>query len=546
LLDAQGGAPNAIEIAPNCQPIFFSPTQTSQPNEPCEDANGAKNSNHRSDSNATAKAPSPEHPAPQTPADASETKGKRAHWRGEWITNFSGTSIVKSSLDAVECTSCDSTSCRALPPVERLVLSYVRAHVRVTKVVLDCGVCRNGCTFFRAPWPDTVEEPLFERGIATASMVAAVMTDHSKYGIPVYTQKKQLAEGNLTIPYGALLRWRGQGITAMAPVYKFMNERSQFVERLIVDDTRYLALKLDALPLEKKTINGRMWSKTDGTSFAIFGYAENWKASFLDTFIGQFVGIMIGDGYAGYPAFAAENGLEGLAGCNDHSRRKFCDAALLNDAQATHTVSEYSTIYKVESDAKKEQMSADELLHARQTIAKPAFERLRTALLKAQAHAVPRSALDRAITYFLRNYERLTLYLDNASIPMSTAFVERLLRSVAKVRKNSLFVGSVESGQQLAINLTLMASCQIVGICYYTYLLDVLPKVAGTGFPANRIEELVPDRWAELRGLGRHRPREDATWDLRTQLRSGRSPVANYRAKRLHEGLFMATGFPAG
>jgi hypothetical protein len=105
-----------------------------------------------------------------------------------------------------------------------------------------------------------------------------------------------------------------------------------------------------------------------------------------------------------------------------------------------------------------------------------------------------------SITYFLRNDERSTLDLDNASIPISAAFIERLMRSVAKVRKNSLFVGSIESGQQVAINLTLMASGQIVDICSYTYLLDMLRKVAGTGFPAIRIEELVPDRWAHFRG----------------------------------------------
>lgn len=96
-LDAQGGAPSALEIAPTCQPIFFSPTQTSQPNEPCATANGATSSTHRNDASATAKAPAPEQPAPQTPPDASKSKGKRAHWRGEWITPLCRTESAQTS-----------------------------------------------------------------------------------------------------------------------------------------------------------------------------------------------------------------------------------------------------------------------------------------------------------------------------------------------------------------------------------------------------------------------------------------------------------------
>ena len=37
------------------------------------------------------------------------------------------------------------------------------------------------------------------------------------------------------------------------------------------------------------------------------------------------------------------------------------------------------------------------------------------------------------------------------------------------------------------------------GVYYYDYLVDVLPKLAGTDFPASRLEELLPHRWAELR-----------------------------------------------
>ena len=105
----------------------------------------------------------------------------------------------------------------------------------------------------------------------------------------------------------------------------------------------------------------------------------------------------------------------------------------------------------------------------------------------------------RAITYFLRNEAALSHYLDNGNVPISTAALERMIRSVAKIRKNSMFFGSVESGDLLAVNISFMLSCKLVGACYYDYLVDVLPRLAGTDFPASRLEELLPHRWAELR-----------------------------------------------
>ena len=327
---------------------------------------------------------------------------------------------------------------------------------------------------------------------------------------PFIRKQRILSESDLQIPYKALLRWRTQGISLLIPVYTLLNEMSQTADTTLIDDTRLMALNPDADEFEEKTISGRMWGKTDNKTFAVFDYASNWKASFLDSFVDKFIGILVGDGYGGYPGFAEKHGLEGLAGCNDHARRKFAEASLLRDAKANEVLEIFETIYRVERDANNEKVDDDERKRRRNTDARPAFEKLRAMMNEVQNAYSAKSTMSRAITYFLRNYDRLTLYLDNGNVPISTAPLERMIRSVAKVRKDSLFVGSIGIGKLLAINVSLMLSCELAGICYYKYLLDVLPKLSGTDFPAARLDELLPDQWAKLRGIGRYGPKSAA------------------------------------
>ena len=60
-----------------------------------------------------------------------------------------------------------------MSPVKRRVVVLVREHLRVKLVVRERGVCKNGCSsFYLAPWPKNVEEPLIERGLATPSVIA--------------------------------------------------------------------------------------------------------------------------------------------------------------------------------------------------------------------------------------------------------------------------------------------------------------------------------------------------------------------------------------
>ena len=69
--------------------------------------------------------------------------------------------------------------------------------------------------------------------------------------------------------------------------------------------------------------------------------------------------------------------------------------------------------------------------------------------------------------------------------------VERAMRPVALSRKNSLFAGSDEGGENWACLASLIETCKLNLVNPQRYLTDVLTRLVN-GWPQARIDELMP------------------------------------------------------
>ena len=67
---------------------------------------------------------------------------------------------------------------------------------------------------------------------------------------------------------------------------------------------------------------------------------------------------------------------------------------------------------------------------------------------------------------------------------------------VALGRKNFLFVGDLEGGENLAVLHSLIATCEARDINPFAYLADVIARVQD--HPANKLDELLPGNWASI------------------------------------------------
>jgi len=70
---------------------------------------------------------------------------------------------------------------------------------------------------------------------------------------------------------------------------------------------------------------------------------------------------------------------------------------------------------------------------------------------------------------------------------------EAALRVVALGRKNFLFIGNDEAGENIAGLYSLVATCIAHGKNPVEYLTDVMVRI--NTHPQSRIDELLPDLW---------------------------------------------------
>ncbi len=171
-------------------------------------------------------------------------------------------------------------------------------------------------------------------------------------------------------------------------------------------------------------------------------------------------------------------------------------------------------MYRLERQARREGIGADELVRWRAEHTAPVLDELKTWLERTAAREPPRSGMARACRYSIRHWTALTRFLEDGRLSLDNNLCELQIRSLAVGRKNYLFAGSHEGAQRAAILYSVLRTCARVGVDPEAYLADVLIKLAGD-WPQRRIDELLPDAW--LQAHPEHRRTTPRDREPRTQ-----------------------------
>ncbi len=102
------------------------------------------------------------------------------------------------------------------------------------------------------------------------------------------------------------------------------------------------------------------------------------------------------------------------------------------------------------------------------------MRRIGKALMLLKPRYLPQSNLGKAISYALKQWTDLQVFLYNGFIEIDNNQVENAIRPTKLGAKNWLFFGSENSGQTSAIIFTLVESAKRHGLDPYTYLLELL------------------------------------------------------------------------
>lgn len=182
--------------------------------------------------------------------------------------------------------------------------------------------------------------------------------------------------------------------------------------------------------------------------------------------VGDFAGVLMTDGLATYEALArTSGGRVKLAHCWAHVRRKFLESA---DARAQPALEFIAALYALEAEYKTGPPDPQRLHQMRQQKSRPVLERLQQ--WAYEVRALPESAFGRALGYMGSRWTGLTLFLEDARVPLDNNATERALRGPVVGRKNHYGSRSKLGTTVAALFYSLLESAKLVGAEPKAYL----------------------------------------------------------------------------
>jgi transposase len=126
-----------------------------------------------------------------------------------------------------------------------------------------------------------------------------------------------------------------------------------------------------------------------------------------------------------------------LAYCLSHGRRQFTDIAPNFPEECRYVLEALGEVYCHDSRSREQRLSPGERLLFHQEHSGPVMKRLKEWLAAqlAEHRTEPNSGLGKAITYLLRHWTKLTLFLRQQGAPLDNNIAERALKKAILHRK---------------------------------------------------------------------------------------------------------------
>ena len=334
-------------------------------------------------------------------------------------------------------------------------------------------------------------DQVFDRSMADVSFLSSMLVDKFCYHLPLYRQHQRILSAGIQISRSSLTNFVHKSLDLLVPISDYVLE-SILSSRTIIMDETYAKVGLSE---NGKMKTGYFWPVLgDDKEIVFLYYASRAKAVVREVLKG-FEGVLITDGYGVYERFVEE--VQGVvhAQCWIHTRRGFIRAEDSEPELSRIALSYISRLYKVEEKIKAENLTNEDKYVHRTKYSKPIVDEFFSWLkpLYERSLLLPSSPFSKAANYALDREKALRVFLDNIDVPLDTNEIERALRPIPMGRKNWLFCWTEIGAEYVAVAQTLIQSCRMQGVDPYTYLVDVLQRVAT--HPISGIAELTPKNW---------------------------------------------------
>jgi transposase len=348
---------------------------------------------------------------------------------------------------------------------------------------LRCNLCGQ---IFEAKAPEGVGKKKYDES-------AAAMIGLLKYGSGIPFYRLEGLEENLGIPLPASTQWEivAESAERIRPAWEELIRQAAQGEVLYNDDTTMKILALaraspHALPVEKEMSSSRertgqftsgIVSTRQGQRIALFftgrkHAGENLAQVLAHRAAGRAAPIQMCDALSrNLPGT-----LETIVGnCLAHGRRHFVEVTPNFPGECRFVLETIGEVYSYDARAAEQGLSPEERLRFHHEHSAPVMEKLH-AWLQAQFEerkVEPNSSLGTAMTYLLRHWERLTLFLRQAGAPLDSNLVERALKKAILHRKNSLFYKTENGAEVGDLFMSLIYTCELNDANPFEYLTEL-------------------------------------------------------------------------
>lgn len=358
---------------------------------------------------------------------------------------------------------------------------FVPAKVEVNEHHIGVYASKDDGHMVKAPHPKS----LLHGSLVSASLGAAVMNGKYVNAVPLYRLEQEFTRYGLAINRQCMANWMIRlGEEYLAILYDYLHQLLYSYHVIQADETPVLVNK-DGRPAGSKSY---MWVYRSGYMYSdrqiiLYEYQRTRNASHPRTFLEDYSGICVTDGYQVY--HTVEKELEDLtiAGCWVHARRRFDEALkvipkdLQKGTESYLVMKQIQAIYREEGKLKD--LSSEERVKQRQLIMKPLVDALFVYLKSTELKVPAKGKLHDAYTYILNQEKYLRVFLDDGDVPMDNNASERAIRGFCIGKKNWEMIDTINGAKTSAIIYSIAETAKANNLKpydYFEYLLTEIPN----------------------------------------------------------------------
>jgi transposase len=385
--------------------------------------------------------------------------------------------------------------------LKTLVRVVGQAPVEATVYELERLRCNACGQVFTADAPQGL-------GAGKYDATAAAMIAQLKYGAGVPFTRLERMQGQLGIPLPAATQWElvEQAAGILKPAFDQLIWQAAQGEVLHNDDTGMRILQLAREPSDERTgvFTSGIVSVWRDHKIALFFTGRQHAGENLADVLKQRTSeirspIQMCDALSRNTPKLTSGVQILLANCMAHGRRQFVDVAANFPQECGYVLETLGMIYGNDAWVREQGLDAEARLCFHQQYSGPLMEQLHAWLWEQLdgAKTEPNSGLGRAISYLLKHWQALTLFLREKGAPLDNNLCERALKKAILNRKNALFYKTPNGARVGDLFMSLIHTCELNSVNSFRYLTELqrhaeeVKQIPGDWMPWNYRETLA-------------------------------------------------------